>query len=66
MLLGVWGEKNVPGVCWQRKLVQALWESVGSFLQKLNMALLCDLAFPILDVVLWESKSAHPETLEHV
>lgn len=64
-LLGVWGKKNfpgvcwgcggkknIPGVCWHCELVQALWESVGSFLLKLNMGLLYDPAFPILGVVL--------------
>ena len=37
--------------CWREcKLVQPLWKTVGSFLKKLKIELLCDPAIPLLGI----------------
>jgi hypothetical protein len=61
-----WGckEKGTLIYCWRKcKLVQPLWISMCSFLKKLKLKLLCDLATWLKGIYLKKCQSKYIETL---
>ena len=51
------GEKGtLVHCCWECKLVQPLWKTVWSFLQKLKIELPYDPAIPLLGILIWKKQ----------
>ena len=60
----MWKKGNPVQCWWEYKMVQALWETIGSILKKLKIELLCDPKVPLLDIYLSETKSQSEEDLQ--